>query len=96
MTAEYGLVMPFVTCKTNGGIHDDDSYVAGYEMGKLDASLQVAAGIALSVKRTIHAVNRPQADLLAMKTGWLARFEEIDGHPEWVRAEFTPAGTTDA
>jgi hypothetical protein len=77
---EYGLVMPFVTCASKGGPHDDGSYVAGWEMGALDAylsyhqpSLHVVA---------IHAENVPQADLIAMKHGYrmeLAEDEQVEG-----------------
>ncbi|WP_280320074.1 hypothetical protein [Nocardia wallacei] len=84
------LVMPFVTVSSNGGPHDDDSYVAGFEMGHLDADLLAAAGVIARVEGAIQTVNRPQADLIAMHRGWTATFTdtEVEG---WTHAVFERA-----
>lgn len=87
---EYALVMPFITCASNGGPHDDTSYVAGWEMGALDAILNISAGIAVEVNRTIRVENQPQADLIAMKHGFHAVFETVDD--EWMHARFMAQG----
>lgn len=93
---EYALVMPFVTCASNGGPHDDSSYVAGWEMGALDAALKHASALNIgprpTLRTSIHADNQPQADLIAMKHGFHVVFEEIDGHPDWMHAEFMEQG----
>ncbi len=88
---QYGLVMPFVTVASKGGPHDDNSYCAGFEMGRLDTVLSLAAGIATSVERVIKVENQPQADLIAMRQGYTATFteSEVDG---WIHAMFEPAG----
>lgn len=76
----YEIVMPFLPVQSNGGPHDDDAYVAGYEMGLLDAQL---GGTVYDQGRAIHTENRDQADLIAMRNGFTADFtdEEIPG---WV------------
>lgn len=82
---EYGLVMPFLPVASKGGPYDDRAYTAGYEMGLLDAVLLHARGGG-TVARVLHAENRAQADLLAMRHGWRASFTEHgDG---WIGAAF--------
>lgn len=68
------LVMPFVTVKSKGGPHDDDSYTAGYEMGLMDARLASLGEWVQSCTFTIQSVNFDQADLIAMRHG----FNRID------------------
>lgn len=77
---DYGLVMPFVVCQSQGGPFDDDAYVAGYEMGLLDAHLRhwepedlLAQGY---LDQTMRAENQPQIDLIAMKHGFTAQFDD--------------------
>lgn len=82
----FDLVMPFVTVASKGGPHDDDAYVAGYEMGHLDAILSTGLPI---FETTIHAVNTGQADLIAMKHRYQCRQEPSDEVPEWTYATFT-------
>ena len=75
MTDEsHDLVMPFVTVASKGGPHEDDSYVAGYEMGLLDARLQSLGEWVESCTFTIQSANFDQADLIAMRHG----FSKID------------------
>lgn len=91
---EYGLVMPFVTVTSVGGPHDDTAYVAGYEMGALDARLELAAlARAIPTATNIHTVNQPQADLIAMKHGFTLSFTPIDGHDDWLHVEFANGDT---
>lgn len=85
---EYDLVMPFVVCASQGGPFDDGAYVAGYEMGRLDADFEVAAAV---FERTIRTDNVPQAELLAMKHEW-----QMESRPdpiyasEWSLVRFAP------
>lgn len=88
--AEYGLVMPFVTVVSANGPHDDVAYVAGFEMGALDAQLELAAlARAVPTTTSIHTANRPQADLIAMKHGFTPTFTAIEGHEDWLCVDFT-------
>jgi hypothetical protein len=72
----YDLVMPFLPVRSKGGPHDDDAYVAGYEMGLLDAQLSRST---FDQGRAIHGENREQADLIAMRHGYLGEFTNDNG-----------------
>lgn len=86
----YALVMPFVTTTDQGGPHDAESYIAGFEMGRLDATLSVMRQLGFRSHWTqIHASNRAQADLLAMRYRLIVEFTEYENFPEWLEAEFT-------
>jgi hypothetical protein len=86
----YHLVMPFVAVVSRGGPFEDDSYVAGYEMGLLSAALGMQPA---TFRTTIHAGNRAQADLLAMKHGYTMSVDDIhDGRlGDWLFATFCGA-----
>jgi hypothetical protein len=73
----YELVMPFQPVISNGGPYDDDAYVAGYEMGRLDAML--AAAKFPDEGQPIHGDNREQADLIAMRHGYMGEFTNDNG-----------------
>ena len=77
---EYGLVFPFVTCKSNGGPHDDESYAAGYEMGSLNMLLGNSQPHTHS--QSIHTSNKAQADLIAMNHGYSIELTPTI-HEEW-------------
>ena len=83
---EYDLLMPFVPVKSRGGPHDDDAYVAGYEMGLLNAALEAMPSYHRAVLRTD---NREQADLIAMRHEYIAVLKEAG--EGWLHAEFRPA-----
>lgn len=72
----YELEMPFLPVRSNGGPHDDASYVAGYEMGLLDAQL---GRTEFDQGRAIHGENREQADLIAMRHGYSGEFTNDSG-----------------
>ena len=78
--AEAVLVMPFVTVVSRSGPHDDASYTAGWEMGALDAELD--RGRVVTRERVIHTANAAQADLIAMRHGYLAEIEPTNV-PGW-------------
>lgn len=84
---EYGLVMPFVTVASKGGPYDDEAYVAGYEMGILDHVLCHLPPSATH-RVTIHEANRAQADLIAMRHGFVMH---THGDPSlgWLDVGFT-------
>lgn len=79
------LLMPFLPVQSKGGPHDDAAFVAGWEMGHLDGLLQVAEAAQVPLSdwvpecgQNIHRENREQADLIAMRYGFVASFEEYD------------------
>lgn len=81
-----GLVMPYVSCVSRGGPHDDESYVCGYEMGELDARLKYEQPDQLVL--TIHTENVEQADLIAMLHGYKAE-KAVTDYPEWTFMRLT-------
>lgn len=87
-TADYGLEMPFLPVASRGGPHDDGAYVAGYEAGRLDALLaSCAATMECPDSLLLHEENADQADLIAMRHGFIAEVRlPRDG---WVLTSFT-------
>lgn len=78
--AEYGLVMPFVACKSQGGAFDDASFVSGYRLGEASAVLEHA-----KPERHVlwaHPDDIAQLDLIAMRHGYSLTTEPWDEHPD--------------
>jgi hypothetical protein len=84
--AGFEMVMPFVTVTSKGGPHEDDAYTAGWEMGALDALLEHE--MPPFHEQYIQAVNRAQADLIAMKHGYRVNAVETGGD-EWLWLELS-------
>jgi hypothetical protein len=85
----FAAVMPFVTVSSVGGQHDDDAYVAGWEMGALYSRLGVAAEAgALPDAAVVQSNNAAQADLSAMRHGFTTVITVFEEQPEWSRVEF--------
>ena len=82
---EYGLVMPFVACQSQGGAFDDAAFVSGYRLGEVNATLEHA-----KPERHVlwaHPNDVAQLDLIAMRQGYTLTTEAWDEHPdEWVEA----------
>jgi hypothetical protein len=75
------LVMPFVTVKSVGGVHEDSAYAAGWEMAQLNERLRLLGE--KRVRATIRRENAPQADLIAMRYGYTGSTHATDAD-EWV------------
>lgn len=89
--AEYGLVMPFVACQSQGGAYDDSSFVAGYEAATVDAVLGATQKVIGSFERWVVPGLVPQLDLIAMRHGYTTTSEPWDEHPEdYVQMRFEP------
>lgn len=88
--SEWGLVMPFVVCASKGGPYDDDSFVAGYEAGRLSVLLESLATCggsgALFIVRTGLL---PQYDLMAMRYGFILVSAPCPGADGWSAVTFT-------
>lgn len=91
--AEYGLVMPFVVCASQGGPYEDQSFVAGWECGALDAKLAGVADVGgVTIVRHVRTASVPQLDLIAMRYGFKVTAEPWDEHPdEWSHVTITNA-----
>ncbi len=84
----YELVMPFLPVVSRGGPYDDEAFAAGYRMGRLDGDL--AQGV--DHPRPIGVGEREQADLIAMRHGYAARFVSERGGWLWLSLEFAAVG----
>jgi hypothetical protein len=90
-SAEYSLVMPFVTVVSKGGPHDDASYVAGYEAATFSARLEVAASVGAAETQwaVAHTSNLPQLDLIAMQHDFTLVRDDFEGEwPEYTQVRF--------
>lgn len=83
MSDDWGLVMPFVVCASQGGPYHDDSFVGGYECGFIDALLTSGQK---RVQRLAHRASLPQIDLIAMKHNCSIHVQD-DG--EWATVTLT-------
>lgn len=81
-TDGWGLVMPFVACRSHGGPYDDDAFVAGFQVGQINRALAAIAalegdGLTAMVRADLAA----QLDLIAMQHGFPhVERTEHDGH----------------
>ena len=97
--ADYGLVMPFVVCQSEGGPYESQAFVSGVSCGVIDETLRQLAALAqhgltaATVERYVAPALLPQLDLVAMRHGFTLTSEAWDEHPdEWALATFTKQG----
>lgn len=92
--ADYGLVMPFVACTSQGGPYDDAAFVAGFECGQIDRALQViAAAGGNTATFTVGTDVVKQLELIGMNRGFPivhteAAFEG-EKYADWHTVTFT-------
>lgn len=81
------LVMPFVLCESKGGRFEDEAFTAGWALGGLDRELALAKHNTMTPgDRYMRVEYRPQADLIAMRHGFILTVaDEKEG---WARFEF--------
>lgn len=87
---QYRLVMPFVCVQSAGGPYEDAAFAAGMQMGALDQELRSLAPLdALPRSRYVPTPLVHQADLIAMKHGYITEATPWEDHPdEWTRLDF--------
>lgn len=79
---EFGLVMPFVVCATNGGPYEDEAFVAGHYLGTLHEVLGTTRPP--DVENYVPTPLVPQIDLLAMHFNYTMFAQPWDEYPdEW-------------
>lgn len=87
--AEYELVLPIVLARSNGGPYDDAAVVAGMTCGALDHELGVTKALhALPYDRYLDQALVKQADLIAMRHGYVLVLGEVDEASGWQRVAF--------
>jgi len=86
-TGEFGLVMPFVVCASNGGTLDDHAFTCGWECAALEAILRYEHPPTLG--RYVHTDAVDQLDLIAMKEGYTMRRVPWADDPTWTWVTFT-------
>jgi len=86
---EYEPVMSLILAKSNGGPFDDAAVVAGMTCGALDQELAMTAALnTLPHERYLDLVLIKQADLIAMKHGYVMRAGEVDEASGYQHVEF--------
>ena len=88
-TLEFGLVMPFVVCESQGGPYQDESFVAGYELGQLSARLEAKPAF---LRLPLRTASMRQVDLIAMRHGYSLR-QHVMPVAEWTQCEFLKASS---
>lgn len=92
---EFGLVMPFIACESQGGPFDDGAFTAGAQLGQIMAELAQMPACADVYRRYVDTRLVAQLDLVAMDAGFILEHEAWDEYPnEWTLATFT-RGSTD-
>ena len=81
---EAELIMPFVVCESKGGPFHDDSFCAGYHLGRIDAQME-SGEIGPGGILTLRTPSVPQLDLIAMRHGLAIEVVE-GGDDEWTTA----------
>lgn len=91
MTNEYSLVMPFTPAVLSGdGPYDDNAFVAGYQCGQIDRSLQVIrAAQGTGMESMVYTPLIPQLELIAMRHGLVLETEDT-GTEGWTFVKFRP------
>jgi hypothetical protein len=87
------LVFPFLAVQSQGGPYDDNAFVAGVQIGRIDRMLEMAA--AINVKRTetvtIYSTLVPQAELCGMARGFPVMTADTEDDPlfaGWAHVSF--------
>jgi hypothetical protein len=86
----YGLLYPFTVVTSKGGPYDDDAFVAGVQVGRIDMGLEVAR-VTGAVRYRVMAPTDlvKQLDLVGMARGWpVLRATADETYPEWSVVEF--------
>jgi hypothetical protein len=80
-SADFGLVMPFVVCESNGGPYADEAFVAGARFGRWAELLKLQPA---AHREYEPAGLVPQLDLLAMHNHYTMTTEPWDDDTSWV------------
>ncbi len=81
----HSLVYPFVAYRSNGGPYDDEPFVAGATLGRIDKALEDAAPEVHELRFTVPAALVRQLELAAMARGFpvvtVSKVDETGEYP---------------
>lgn len=85
------LAVPFIVCQSQGGPYEDESFVAGYQAGRIDMALAAAASVgAKSATYTVMTTLVKQLELIGMHRGFPnVTAEQPEEAPEWSFVTFS-------
>lgn len=93
---EYGLLYPFIVCVSNGGPYDDQPFVAGVQLGRMDAQLAAAEALgAREMRFTLLTDLGKQAELVGMARGFPIVEVENSGVEGWIYVTFRVEAAAD-
>lgn len=86
----YGLLYPFTCVTSVGGRYDDDAFVAGVAVGRIDMGLELACLTGANRYRVVARTDLvKQLDLVGMARGWPILQSSADAeYPEWSVVQF--------
>ena len=88
-SGEWGLVMPFIACTSNGGPFDDEAFVAGWQAGRINQELEVATQAVREARFCVNSQLVKQLDLVGMRHGFpVVEAEVWDEAPDWTYVTF--------
>lgn len=86
---EFGIIMPFVLCESQGGPLEDVAFTVGFELGQIDQELEVCETLYAEPRdRYLHTVGLAQLDLIAMRRGFVLEDGLKDDSGEWTWVHF--------
>lgn len=85
----YELVYPFIVCASHGGPYDDETFVAGVQVGWIDRTLAVADATDITpVTFTVRTVLLAQLELVGMAHDYPVMLMEETSIKEWTLIAF--------
>lgn len=85
----YGLTMPAVVTKGNGGDLDGLAFICGWQVGALEAELRTCHQLGATPRgHYVYPEIAPQLDLIAMENQFTLTLG--DGVPDWRYVTFVP------
>jgi hypothetical protein len=85
----FGLIMPFVLCASQGGPLEDVAFTIGFELGQIDQELEFCETLYAEPRdRYVHTEGLVQLDLIAMRRGYVLEDGLRDESGEWAFVHF--------
>jgi len=85
---DFGLIMPFVACRSAGGEYDDNSFTAGWLACSVDDHLATLPEGHMAYAFSIQPEMKDQMDLIAMRHGFTLKIMSDEYLPDWLGVTF--------